>query len=89
MWAELVNDSFNVRDIDVCYNLSMMTRMDEVTRDQHLQMSQVEFYEAIARVADIAKHPEPWLEDGPRPEIDENETPLWKRIENLMPKIIM
>lgn len=90
MWAEIVNDNFTVRDIDVSYNLAMMTRVDEVNKDQHLQMQFVEFLEAIARVADIAKHPEPWLDDEPRPEEEQHpELPLWKYIENIMPKLIL
>jgi len=88
-WAGIINDKFKNRDIDVCYNLAMMTRMDELGKDQHLRMSFAEFLEAEARVANQAMHPEPWLEDGPAPERDEKDTPMWKKLENIMPKLIM
>ena len=47
--AELINDQLVSRDIAVLYNLSMMTQVDEINRDQHLRMKFVEFLEAFAR----------------------------------------
>ncbi|EGR29347.1 leucine rich repeat protein [Ichthyophthirius multifiliis] len=44
----------------VCYfafNLSMMTQIDELQSDRIFQMSQVEFYEALARIAEEASLP--------------------------------
>lgn len=54
--AGLMNDHFTARDIDFCFNLSMMTQVDELTSDRHCQMSLVEFLEALGRVADTGRY---------------------------------
>ena len=50
--AGLVNDSFVMREIDMCYRQAMMTEVDEILHGEHLQMVYVEFIEAFARIAD-------------------------------------
>lgn len=37
------------------YNLSVMTQIDEVNEDRHMQMYLVEFVEGFARIADKMK----------------------------------
>eukprot|EP01017_Pseudomicrothorax_dubius_P005020 TRINITY_DN11162_c0_g1_i1.p1 TRINITY_DN11162_c0_g1~~TRINITY_DN11162_c0_g1_i1.p1 ORF type:complete len:422 (+),score=86.12 TRINITY_DN11162_c0_g1_i1:71-1267(+) len=45
-------DSMVERDVDVIFNLSMMTQVDELYQNRHFEMSFVEFLEAFARIAD-------------------------------------
>ena len=42
----------NARDVPVIFYQSMMTRVDELSEESHINMSFVEFLEAIARIAD-------------------------------------
>jgi hypothetical protein len=81
--AELLNDTFTAREMDFAYNLSMMTQVAELDSDRHFQMVLVEFYEALGRVAEMAKHPEP--ETG---RVVEN-AHLSFYLENIMPKLLM
>ena len=57
--SNLLNDRFANRDILVCFNLAMQTRVDEVNSDKHLKMAFVEFLEAVARAADYLSFPPP------------------------------
>ena len=41
------------RDINMAYNMSMMGQVDEISSSRHLQMNLLEFYEAVARLADV------------------------------------
>ena len=41
--------------MEINFNISMMTQVDEVAQDKHYQMSFVEFLEAFSRAADLAK----------------------------------
>jgi hypothetical protein len=50
----VVDKGFGARDIGTLYNLSIITQVDEVHSDRHLQMYFIEFIEAICRVADKA-----------------------------------
>lgn len=45
----LINESFATREIDVCFRAAMMTQVDEVYKKRHIEMSFVEFLEALAR----------------------------------------
>ena len=58
----LQNERFANRDINVCFNLAMQTRVDEYTADKHLKMSFIEFLEAISRAADYLSYPPPSYE---------------------------
>lgn len=49
--AKLINEHFTVREVDVCYNRAMMTQSDYLNRSRHLEMTFVEFLEAITRAA--------------------------------------
>ena len=50
--AGLLNEHFGNREVGPLWNLSMMTNKDELNSERHLNMTFVEFLEAIARVAD-------------------------------------
>ncbi len=50
--SELINDIFLHKDVGPAFAMSMMTNKFELDSDRHLNMSFVEFLEAIARVAD-------------------------------------
>jgi len=55
--AEMVQNTFGTREIDLCYSQAMMTQVDEIYKKKHLEMNFVEFLEAISRVADTANLP--------------------------------
>lgn len=52
VWSGLINERFANRDVNVCYNLAMQARIDEIGSDTHLRMSFIEFMEALGRAAD-------------------------------------
>ena len=59
IWAtQVVNDEFGQREIGSLYNLAMMTRVDELNEDRHMNMTFVEFLEGIGRVAHRLKLPQ-------------------------------
>ena len=51
---QFVNETgkLNARDVPVIFYQSMMTRVDELSEESHINMSLVEFFEAISRIAD-------------------------------------
>jgi hypothetical protein len=51
-FSGVVDENFTNKEIGSMFNLSMMTQVDEVYDDRHLQMSFLEFVEAFCRVAD-------------------------------------
>jgi hypothetical protein len=55
--AGLINDSFAARETSTCFNIAMMTQVDEIHKRRHLEMGFVEFLEALARGADMANLP--------------------------------
>lgn len=50
--AGVITDHFSYKEIYPIWNLSMMTQVDEVYNDKHVNMNFAEFIEAICRVAD-------------------------------------
>ena len=52
--TNLCNDLLFQRDICVCFNLSMMTQVNEISKDRHLRASFIEFLEAMSRAVDKA-----------------------------------
>lgn len=50
----LCNDLFSQRELATCFNLSMMTQVDELNKDRHLKATYIEYLEAVARVVDKA-----------------------------------
>lgn len=51
-FSEVCDEQFTNKEIGTIFNLSMMTQVDEIFQDRHMQMSFLEFVEAICRVAD-------------------------------------
>lgn len=56
--AGVLNDKFSVNQVTSLWNLSMMTQVDEISNERHLQMNFIEFIEAICRVADKLSFPD-------------------------------
>lgn len=91
-FLELINDSgllndtgvanLSAKDIVSLWNLSMMTQVDEISYDRHVNMNFTEFIEAICRVADELALPNP-LEEKDAGEKPENlmKRPLHQKIE--------
>jgi hypothetical protein len=50
--ADLLTDSFGSREVGIHFNLAMMTQVDELQSERHIKMSEVEFIECLARIAD-------------------------------------
>ena len=50
----LVNDIFTQREASVCFNLAMMTQVNELENERHLRATMIEFLEAFCRVCQIA-----------------------------------
>jgi hypothetical protein len=48
----VISKSFSYADIFPVWNLSMMTQLDEITSDKHMNMSFTEFIETIGRVSE-------------------------------------
>ena len=48
----MIDDNFGAREIGTIFNLAMMTQVDEIYKDRHMQMVFVEFLEALGRVAE-------------------------------------
>ena len=65
MGADLINESFTVREICLAFNLAMMTQVQELDVDRQYQMNFVEFLEAFSRVADMAKVQDPVSKEKP------------------------
>lgn len=81
--ANLLDENFAERDIQLAFNLSMMTQVDELNQDRIFQMSFVEFLEAVARVAEKYS-PQPLTQTEPMPYEAKNNLPLHFKIEGLM-----
>jgi len=56
----IVNDDFGQREINPIFNCSMMTQKDELNSDKHINMTLVEFIEAIGRMAEKVNCPIPF-----------------------------
>ena len=50
--TNLFDENFVERDVNLAFNMSMMTQVDELTIERIFRMSFVEFLEALSRIAD-------------------------------------
>ena len=50
--ANLFDENFVERDVNLAFNMSMMTQVDEITKENFFRMTFVEFLEAFARIAE-------------------------------------
>lgn len=48
----MLTDTFADRDVGQCFNMAMMTQINEISKDRHLKASFIEFVEAFARCCD-------------------------------------
>ena len=55
--ANCLSDNFGAKQIGNMYSLAMMTQVDEIEKDKHINMVFVEFLEAVVRVAEKAEIP--------------------------------
>ena len=55
--AKVLSDNFGAKQIASQWNLSIMTQVDEIDNDRHLNMTFVEFLEALVRVAERLEIP--------------------------------
>ena len=49
----VINEVFSIRYAAVCFNLSLVSRVDEISNLDHMQASFLEFIEALARCSDL------------------------------------
>lgn len=50
--SQCTSETFGIAQITPCFQLSMMTYVDELNSSKFMNMTMTEFYEAICRVAD-------------------------------------
>lgn len=50
--AEILDDVFGQRELNIQFNLAMMTSVPELDTDRHVKMSIVEFIDVFGRIAD-------------------------------------
>jgi len=82
--AGILNDNLVDRDIVICFNLSMMTQVDELNSDRIFQMVFVEFLEALARIADIYSAASPGEEETVVGLEERKTRPLHLKLEGLL-----
>ena len=87
-----LSDNFGAKQIASQWNLSVMTQVDEIENDRHLNMTFTEFLEALVRVAERLEIPNLVDDEGTSPNDDiEQETrdiyarrDLPKKVESLL-----
>ena len=52
-----LSEKFGSKQLAIYYNISMMTQLDEIEQDRHLNMTFSEFIEAIVRVSEKIEIP--------------------------------
>ena len=55
--SDCFSDNFGQKQIGNPFNRAMMTQVDEIDKDRHINMTFVEFLEAIVRIADKTEIP--------------------------------
>jgi hypothetical protein len=84
LMLKIVDNEFPMRDIPICYNLSMRLQINEIKGDRIFNMTFPEFLEAYARAIDkfspipYGDSPSNWTLQ------DRQEQPLYVKIENVM-----
>lgn len=78
-------DAFPSSEIPLCYNLSIMTQLDEIDSERCAEMYFVEFLESLSHVADLS---DPEILEVPEEVIRANNPiPLWLKTEALLMKL--
>ena len=89
-WADLclrsglINEQFPARETDLVFSLAMSVRIDELTESKHMEMTFVEFIEALARACDKSSMPPYGTAEGEMSVEEMQAQPLCKKIENAM-----
>lgn len=68
--TEVFNPNFGQKQLSTIFYVSIMTQVDEIEKDRHINMIFVEFVEAVIRVADKLEIPHV-IDDGLDPRLDE------------------
>jgi len=84
----LITDEFPERDAITAFSQSMMTQVDEFDSDRHMKMQKVEFFEAIARVAEGVSVPPPGSIIEEWPIGRRKEQLLANKMDNLIPILL-
>ena len=90
--ANVLSDKFGVKQLSILFNLSMMTQVDEVESERHINMTFVEFLEALVRVAERLEIPNLMRDEGsfigkelsPEEAEEYAERPLHQKVESLI-----
>lgn len=83
--ANFVKEGFTNRECDVCYSQSMMTQVDDLYKNRHLEMSYVEFLEAVCRAIDTTNLPK--IEENGNI-LETRDFPLKLKITNSIPNLL-
>ena len=94
--AGILNDGLAQRELSLIFNLSMITQVDEIEKERHLNAQPLEFMEMFCRLANEASFPPPPKknEDGEMIESDmsfseRQAQPLSVKIENCLPTVML
>lgn len=83
----LVNDLFGQWDASYCIGMAMMTQINDIDYDKHLQCQFIEFLEAFCRACQMASFAPPDQEGQMDVETRKNQ-PFHVKIENVMPYVM-
>lgn len=91
----LCNDIFVQRDAAACFGLSMMTQVNDLDFERHLQGQFIEFLEAFCRACEMCAYapmqtmnPSNLFEEVYMSVEDRKAQPLHVKIENVMPLVL-
>lgn len=87
-YSGLINDFFPARETDLVFNLAMSVRVDELTESKHMEMTFVEFLEALARACEKASMPPPGVPAGTYSPEALQRQPLSVKIRNAVPALL-
>jgi len=86
--ADLITDEFPERDAITAFSQSMMTQVDEFDNDRHMKMQKVEYFEALARVAEGVSPAPPGANIEEWPLARRKEQLLADKMDNLIPALL-
>ena len=86
--GQLITDEFPERDAIAAFSQSMMTQVDEFDNDRHMKMQKVEYFEAIARMAEGVSAPPPDSNPEEWPLSKRQEQLLCEKMDNILPVLL-
>ena len=78
--ARCLSDNFGAKQIASQWNVSLMTQLDEIENDRHLNMTFVEFLEALVRVAERLEIPNLVDDEGSSPTEEQEADPELRKM---------